>query len=63
MAGVIGLTFVFIELNHHVHFRTILYWLVGMELHIARFADAYGNRCTLHDPKIAIGHAWPSLLK
>ena len=60
LAGVIGLPFVFTELNHHVYFRIFLYWLVGMELHIARLADTYGYRCTLHDPKIAIGYAWPS---
>jgi hypothetical protein len=53
---VLLLAFVFIELNHHVYFRIFLYWLVGMELHVARFADAYGNRCTVHDLKIALGH-------
>ena len=29
------------------------------KLHVARFADAYGNGGTLHYPKIALGHAWP----
>jgi|SRR6185369_3680656 len=59
LARVLVLAFVFIKLNHPVYFRVVLYWLFGMKLHVARFADAYGNGGTLHYPKIALGHAWP----
>ena len=51
LAGVLALTLVLIELNHHIYFRVFLYCLVGMELHIARFTDADGNRCRVPDTR------------
>jgi hypothetical protein len=50
-------TFVANELPPHLHLGAILVWFTGMELEVAKFADANGDGSSLDDPKIPRWHA------
>jgi hypothetical protein len=50
-------TFVVNELPPHLALGVILVWFTGMELEVAKIADANSDRGSFYDPKIPRWHA------